>query len=210
MQIKNKGIVGVAFGLAVGLAIGVVVSLQAGPLTPPPTAVSGGVPVSTMKTLDQIPPTWDRILPANNSGDPCDSSRFTCVMGGVAVRDNETGLVWERSPDSTETDWNNAVSSCSSKILGNRQGWRLPTLQELDSLIDGSQTSPNGSIPALAPGHPFPNLLGNLNYWVATTQKENAANAFIVNLNNAHLIAAKSSFTGRHWCVRGGSGLDAQ
>jgi hypothetical protein len=127
MQIKNKGIVGVAFGLAVGLAIGVVVSLQAGPLTPPPTAVSGGTPVSTMRTLDQVTPTWDRTLPANDTGDPCNSSRFTCVIGNVAVKDNETGLVWQRTTSGLPfVAWESAITSCVSQNTGNRRGWRLP------------------------------------------------------------------------------------
>ena len=40
--------------------------------------------------LDGIPRSWDTILPANDPGGPCPShsTRFTCVLGGAAVRDN--------------------------------------------------------------------------------------------------------------------------
>src|SRR2546425_6865333 len=55
-----------------------------------------------------LPPTWDKVLPADNTVDPCNSSRFKCVMGGAAVRDNETGLVWEKEPSPTLQLWPNA------------------------------------------------------------------------------------------------------
>src|SRR2546425_8806330 len=55
--------------------------------------------LSTGADHSGLPPTWDKTLPANNPGGACPatSSRFTCVMGNAAVRDNETGLVWEQS-----------------------------------------------------------------------------------------------------------------
>jgi len=201
MQIKNKGIVGVTFGLAVGLAIGVVVSLQAGPLTPPPTAVSGGVPVSTMKTLEQVTPTWDRTLPANDTGDPCNSSRFTCVMGNVAVRDNETGLVWQRAPVFNST-WQNAMHACLQEVTGNRGGWRLPTIQELLSVLAGS----------FSPAIPFTNLSPG-GYWSSTTQLGSSTFAWRLSILSTGAIAAATNskdVDNRYWCVRGGNGLDSQ
>src|SRR6266513_2461374 len=109
-----------------------------------------------------LPPTWDKILPADNPGGPCpsNSSRFTCVMGGAAVRDNETGLVWEQSPSTRTFPWSRVDSQpnppaavyCNELNVGNRKGWRLPTIQELASLVDQSQ---NPSLPA---GHPFSNV----------------------------------------------------
>jgi hypothetical protein len=160
MQKINKGVVGLVIGLAGGLAIGVAVSLQAGPLTPPPTAASGGLPVSTMKTLDQVPATWDRKLPANNTGDPCNSSRFTCVLFTTdntprGVRDNETGLVWTKDANlfSNPLSLFDAEQVCSSLPTASRKGWRLPAIHELTSLLDLF-----GQQPALPAGHPFENV----------------------------------------------------
>jgi hypothetical protein len=188
------------------LAIGVAVTLQAGPLIPPPTAVSGGSPVSTMKTLDQVTPTWDRILPANNTGDSCNSSRFTCVMGNQAVRDNETGLVWQRSPDGINRNWFDANSFCTDLSISNRKGWAVPTVQELASLIDSSQASL-----ALPNGHPFTNVRSST-YWSATSANAvpNGALAMSMQDGDREPIVKDQSLNVFVWCVRNGRGVDTQ
>src|SRR5712664_2172833 len=81
----------------------------------------------TLQAIQGLPPTWDKILPADNPGGPCpsNSSSFTCVMGGAAVRDNETGLVWEHSLSTSTFTWLNAQLHCNTLTVGNRKGWRL-------------------------------------------------------------------------------------
>jgi hypothetical protein len=95
-------------------------------------------------------PSWDQTLPA--------STRFIVLsnMGGAAVLDRETGLVWEQSPTAPPTSpntftWLEAQDHCNTLTVGNRKGWRLPTIQELASLVDGDPLtlSARGSHPAI-------------------------------------------------------------
>jgi len=162
-------------------------------------------PWSMMKTLDQIPPTWSQILDASDGkkGDVCNSSRFECVMGGDAVLDKETGLVWERYPDNfTVEDWYVASRLSYRLEVANRKGWRLPTIEELASLVD------NDNSPALPAGHPFNVQVGQ--YWSSTTDTELADYAWIVNFSGGGMTRVDKESKNYHvWCVRGGPGYDA-
>jgi hypothetical protein len=65
--------------------------------------------------------------------------------------------------------------------VGNRKGWRLPTIQELASLLDPSVAFTG--VPALPIGHPF--TLGSVFYWSATSDSERPDLAWGVIVNNA-------------------------
>ena len=193
-----------------GLVIGSVVTgtLLAGSLDPPPAAVDGfGDPLATGAT----PPSWDKILDSTN-GDPtagrvgCDSDRFTCVMNDNAVRDNETGLVWERAPDNIQLrDWTSAIEQCATRTIGGRKGWHLPMREQLASLVD-----PSNSQPALPSSHPFVSLPPF--FWSATTNTDTPTEAWRVFISSGAVFAsnkagAPGSFV---WCVRGGQSFDGQ
>jgi hypothetical protein len=165
--------------------------------------------LSTTADHSGLPPTWDKILPANDPGGACPatSSRFKCVMGGSAVRDNETGLVWEHSLSTSTFTWLNAQLHCNTLNVGNRQGWRLPTIQELASLVDPTQFNP-----ALPAGHPFSNVQQSSFYWSATTFAPDASIAWIVSTASGSVSQNFKSRSGSSfvWCVRGGQGVDPQ
>jgi hypothetical protein len=59
--------------------------------------------------------------------------------------------------------------------LGNRLGWRLPTVNELASLVD-----PSRSDPALPAGHPFNDVQLSDHYWSATTDSRDLDNRWVV------------------------------
>lgn len=144
---------------------------------------------------DRAFPSWDKQI---NS-----PRRFKVLsdFGGAAVLDKETGLVWEQSPDTTTRTWLNAQSYCNVSTVGGRLGWRLPTLQDLASLVDPN--NPGGN-PDLPPGHPFSNVQSS-NYWSATTNANNASNAWNVNFNNGDVNNDDKTNTNHVWCVRGGA-----
>jgi hypothetical protein len=160
--------------------------------------VGSGVvfPDGTVQTTAAAP-TWHQILPA--------AQRFVMVMNNQAVLDKETGLVWEQSPTATPIfTWLNAQQHCNALTVGNRMGWRLPTIQELSSLVDPTQSDP-----ALPAGAPFSNVQSS-GYWSATTLASDAGVAFVVLFDIGGVTSAGKSLSGYAWCVRGGQGVDPQ
>lgn len=83
--------------------------------------------------------------------------RFT-DNGDGTVTDNTTGLMWQKTP-LPRSSYPSAVYKCVQ--LG--EGWRLPTLEEMQTLIDTSRT------PALPAKHPFTDILHNTWFWTATS-----------------------------------------
>jgi uncharacterized protein DUF1566 len=141
---------------------------------------------------------WDKVLSA--------AQRFTVLsaFNNAAVRDNETGLVWEQAPVGGPTTWAIARVVCLSKTSGGRKGWRLPSVHEMASLIDA--TLP---IPTLPTGHPFTINLSS-SYWSATLSADNSAAAWHVQFSNglvSNVDRTNDSFF--VWCVRGEMNADA-
>ena len=147
------------------------------------------------------PPSWDTQI--NGEG------RFKVLsqFNNEAVLDKETGLVWDQSPDTGTRNWSNALLHCYPREVGGRKGWRLPTIEELASLIDPN--NPGGN-PDLPPGHPFSNVQSSVYsiYWSATTHASNTSWAWVVVFSNGSVSFDVKTDTVFVWCVRGGQGID--
>jgi hypothetical protein len=154
-------------------------------------STSGGIkfPDTTVQTTAAAP-SWHQVLPAAN--------RFVLVMGDEAVLDRETGLVWQRDTGSTVRNWYAALSYCYSLSLGGRKGWRPPTVEELSSLVDPSQTDP-----ALPAGHSFTNVQASY-YWSSTTFAVNPDSAWVVDFGYGY-VSSNDKYSGFYVrCVRAG------
>jgi hypothetical protein len=159
-------------------------------------------------------PSWDQTLACTTLAT---RPRFIVLsnMNSDAVLDRETGLVWERSPDESIHRGDFGAEICTTRIAGNRQGWRLSTVQELRSLIDPSKTGP-----ALPDGHPFSNLHFAFSppfmvdvYWTATEESLNPGFMYQVSLYGTFISISSprnSAMNARVWCVRGGQGTPVQ
>jgi len=146
---------------------------------------------------------WDKKLPA--------ATRFIVLKDwkNEAVLDRETGLVWEKSPTSEEFSWGEAQEYCNSLTKGNRSGWRVPTVQELATLVDGSIPPPGPTLPS---GHPFLNVTSKRAYWSANIANTDAGKAWYVGfyIPGAVTHTKKDRTDLKIWCVRGGQGVDIQ
>lgn len=134
---------------------------------------------------------------------------------GGAVLDRETGLVWEQAP-LAETVNHYVVASrrCIDLKVGNRRGWRLPSIQEIASLTDAAESNPT-----LTAGHPFVNVDLEHFYWTSTESSDYPGLGWSIRLADGRI--GRSNNCGADcgglpkqelavWCVRGGAGPNVQ
>ncbi len=145
-------------------------------------------------------PSWDQTMPA--------ASRFVVLanFNSEAVLDRETGLVWQQNPSSFTTTWfaaQDTAAGCPAIVTGGRSGWRLPRLDELQTLTTGVFTN----LPA---GHPFgANAQGT--FWTSNSSVFSSSSATVAIVwavgGGANAVAGgqPKSSAYRSWCVRSSS-----
>ncbi len=190
MQMSNSSML--LLGLCV--LVGSLLTIGAGEGSAIAAPPSNPNPTTDVSELTQ---NWDKKLPS--------ASRFTSLsaFGDAAVRDDETGLVWEKTLETNEMSWTNARAACVDKNLSGRKGWRLPSIFDLASLIDFSIREG----PTLPLGHPFTNVQMDA-YWSATTVANNPNSAWLVFFDTGKVSQGFKTITFHAWCVRGGMNVD--
>jgi len=160
-------------------------------------------------------PSWDQTLACTTLA-TCPRFIVLSNMNSAAVLDRETGLVWEQSPNTGAKSWVAAQDFCNTTNVGNRLGWRLPTVQELASLVPLPAGNPFINVQVSTTSLPLPGfppiITAKDRYWSATTSSISAANAWRVAFSTGSVApgpktSEDSSFA---WCVRGGQGVDPQ
>ncbi|MGE5028010.1 MAG: DUF1566 domain-containing protein [Betaproteobacteria bacterium] len=138
------------------------------------------------------------------TGRPWPQPRF--AVGEESVLDRLTGLSWRRDADIARhpVSWGEALAAVSGLNLGaggELRPWRLPNINELESLADCARHSP-----ALPSGHPFEAVQAA--YWSATTSAYEPDWAWALYLDQGAVGVGQKR--GRHfrvWAVRdGGNG----
>jgi len=142
-------------------------------------------------------------------------TRFTAQSG--TVTDSLTGLVWLQdagclSPavfSTALTEVNQLASGACGLTDGSKPGgWRMPNINELESLVDVSQFNP-----ALSAGHPFINV-PNAIYWSSTSYfggQTGSPDAWVIRMSDGRYMNdsgsnVKASQTNAVWAVRGSGG----
>ena len=93
--------------------------------------------------------------------------------GDGTITDTSTGLMWQKTPNSGELDWETALVFCEEELYGfaGYTDWRVPNRHELHTLVDYTREDP-----AIDPAyfdHP-----SYSSYWTSTTDPGNAGSAY--------------------------------
>lgn len=89
------------------------------------------------------------------------------------VLDSRTGLTWQRNVATTPSTWAEAIASCGALALDGT-GWRLPSMKELQTLLDLGRQNP-ALDPAAFPGAPSNEA------WTSTPLTGSTTDAWYVN-----------------------------
>ena len=95
-------------------------------------------------------------------------------------------------------NWQDAVDFCKNLEFAGHDHWRLPSITELESLVDKSRLNP-----ALPESHPFLNVRGSY-YWSSTTYANYTYNAWNVSMSDGYMYYFLKYYNLYVWPVRGG------
>jgi hypothetical protein len=113
------------------------------------------------------------------------------------VSDTKTGLQWQRSDDGVQRAWDGAQSYCEELSLDGYDDWRLPTREELETIIDHTADSPAISTEVFE-------CRSSL-YWSGTSYAYDPGDAWAVGFNYGGLTTRpKGNYDPFVRCVRAG------
>ena len=163
-------------------ALGVAASLAIGGTACAQTTTAAGPYYAT--------PSWDQQLP--------NATRFVTLSNwnNQAVLDRETGLVWQTTLASGDTDYATASRVCMLSVTGGRAGWRLPTIQELVRTLNVAG--------GLVQGSPFDFLYDYYSQFVLLSSTATIGGSAFYGVPKFQLTPPQpvSASYGRAWCVQ--------
>lgn len=121
--------------------------------------------------------------------------RYTTSNG--TVTDTKTKLIWQQVSPSSPVTWADAKSYCAGvgATLGGN-GWRLPTMKELQTLVDASVSAP----PAIDVTY-FPNAPSS-GFWSATPSTADSTAVWVLLFSDGSEGQAPRSGKFQVRCVR--------
>jgi hypothetical protein len=134
---------------------------------------------------------------------------FTVSADGQEVTDAKTGLIWRRCPESMTASSLNctgtasvftheaALTRASTQATATGVAWRLPSVQELSSIVDLSVRTPAIDIVA------FPDTMSS-GFWSSSPYMRNALSAWEVDFFDGAVDFTSRGGTSRVRLVRAG------
>ena len=111
------------------------------------------------------------------------------------VKDNYTGLIWQKKGSSNQMSWSKAKDYCSSLSKDGFSNWRLPTIKELRYLADRKRYKPTVDTAYFNSKNSF--------YWSITEYKGDSSKAWGVDFYNGYDYYDYKSYEDYVRCVVG-------
>jgi hypothetical protein len=114
---------------------------------------------------------------------------------GLVVTDLNTGLMWQRADDGAVRDLAAVFAYCESLALGGYSDWRIPSIQELVSIVDYGRYDPafNPAFGCRSSG-----------YWSGSPDAHFPGNAWYVTFGSGYANGYYKTHSNYVRCVRGG------
>lgn len=125
------------------------------------------------------------------------ANSFTRDSAGV-VTDNVNGLMWQNTSSIAVRTWTSAETYCNDLTLDGYSDWRLPSLTDLESIVDYSKQDP-------AVSNEFYNAGTLYYYWSSTPNNQLTDQAWAMSLFYGREYTAPKSNSQYVMCVRGNS-----
>jgi len=122
------------------------------------------------------------------------------------VTDTQTGLMWTKNADlpGLEFSWGEGFDFVAAMNSANdgtgtfgHKDWRVPAVDELESLVDLTRSSP-----ALSAGNPFIDVVNN-EYWSSSYTPNTHSYVYGVNIGSGSVVSLHYYNFGSLWPVRG-------
>jgi hypothetical protein len=135
-----------------------------------------------------------------SAGANAPAGQYVVTAGGTGngvVYDAKSKLTWQQTVSSTTYTWADAKTYCAGVAVSlGGTGWRLPTLKELQSLVDYSRSAG----PMIDP-NAFPSTPGTA-FWSASQVAGPPSYAWYVNFNYGTTLGAFVGGMSNVRCVR--------
>jgi hypothetical protein len=119
------------------------------------------------------------------------------------VTDSLTGLIWTKNANPSASglpmSWQAALDFVKTLATGGHSDWRLPNINELESLVDAEMYSP--SLPS---NPPFTSVQA-YGYWSSTSLTESLDQAWYIDMESGSVVFYPKYYTYYVWPVRSGS-----
>ena len=128
------------------------------------------------------------------------------ALSKLRWKDKTTGLIWQKKINIKEYNWSDAKNYCSHLKLGEHSNWKLPTKEELNSIL--TKNSYKNSQSYSGKTYVKKSLLNSMiikyqTFWCATEYNNNSSLAWNIDFNYGNIYYLDKSNVNYIRCVVG-------